>query len=852
MGLHANQYPCTLCAEHFTTKPAQADHLSTAHGSDQPWLCHECPTAFESEEGLDEHTGASHRAAKIQLHCPLVGCRLPLASEAMQLRHKKHDHSEQTTRRWDGLPRGCIKKNCDYVNESYVGMSLHMLHQHAFTCTGCKEKFLKGGELLDHRKDCLDVQILEALKEEFASEGTTTTMTRHESKTRFHGVKVALVPTSAETIAAPVATKKGEGEATLPSKPTSQLKTVSLAKYTAQLKSKSRPKPSLKRSFEEEEDATSEEPPSSKRTKVGAGSPTAPPTAAARTLQQQSNSKAVGSVSQDSPKCDPPTQDSEYRPKSPQLGGLDTQPAFTDNGYQGSNAASRPTITQQRPSIDHDAFIAAQFGGDVGPPEAYKLTPAQQDGYRPAAPKATSRTSQAATKAQKVDYIDLTEDADSSSPAANGAPHQPQGGSVVSASAPSQARYDSAAQRPSSSDGSHAAAATIQPSLLQEGPHYGSPPSSQLHQAHATAASSQQAIQENGYYPRSALGIGAGPKSNPYDHTSNYLSDEMSFDEVVGRIEGVSDDLFGVQDSRAAAAPANVPQTQMQSPTGQANLHSAAFNAAPIFPYGGAIQADATEIAPQSGMLLPQSVYARGYTDDDFNPTTVWESTVPNKHNYREFPPELDDAYIFNANPRHIAYSNILRLAKKYSNAEICRLVNEGRPKPVFNSTQVVESRVASAVKWVAQNYNYPGGVDQVKAELDRERAKNGVSFRAGKKRGREEEFTPPVDPALTQVATTPHKRVKTAYSVSSPPTAPERPDPHGLRGSIYYQHVRNNNANQYLPQGQGHFPVSPTVPDGNGSEYEGLDGFDDVTREQVAASRRAKEGKGGDGGSRM
>ena len=79
--------------------------------------------------------------------CKQVDCRQPLISLEMANRHRKHDHFEQARRR----PRICTRAKCQFTNESYIGVSLHILHEHAPKCKGCGKKFTEMIDLLAHR-----------------------------------------------------------------------------------------------------------------------------------------------------------------------------------------------------------------------------------------------------------------------------------------------------------------------------------------------------------------------------------------------------------------------------------------------------------------------------------------------------------------------------------------------------------------------------------------------------------------------------------------------------------------------------------------------------------------------------
>ena len=207
----------------------------------------------------------------------------------------------------------------------------------------------------------------------------------------------------------------------------------------------------------------------------------------------------------------------------------------------------------------------------------------------------------------------------------------------------------------------------------------------------------------------------------------------------------------------------------------------------------------------------------QGYKDDDFDPRTIYESTIPNKNTYMDFPADLDDAHIFNANPKLIAYGNILRLAQKYSDAEIHAMANKNRPKDVFKSDQVVSSRVKAAVLWFAEKYpsTFPGGVDDVRDWLSMERAKRGIKMRNKRKRAEDDDASPsaPSTDHASRPVATPHKRIRTEDRVS-PPRGPRRQDPNGLMGNFYHTHwiQRRNTAQQAAQSTIVDSPMAPNT----------------------------------------
>ena len=153
MSLHPDQYPCTLCIAHFDNQADRADHLETYHDSLLPWLCQECPGASASEQDLANHVAHAHpysvkNGEKGGYSCKHAGCGPPLSSAGMVSRHHKHDHLEQ-----HGLShRGCLKPGCMFTNDSYIGISLHLLHEHGPKCMACGRRFEKIVQVVEHQK----------------------------------------------------------------------------------------------------------------------------------------------------------------------------------------------------------------------------------------------------------------------------------------------------------------------------------------------------------------------------------------------------------------------------------------------------------------------------------------------------------------------------------------------------------------------------------------------------------------------------------------------------------------------------------------------------------------------------
>ncbi|KAK0332835.1 hypothetical protein LTS02_009266 [Friedmanniomyces endolithicus] len=128
------------------------------------------------------------------------------------------------------------------------------------------------------------------------------------------------------------------------------------------------------------------------------------------------------------------------------------------------------------------------------------------------------------------------------------------------------------------------------------------------------------------------------------------------------------------------------------------------------------------------------------FVPEDFHPRTVWLQTKPHPSHYRECPPAdiIPDELLFHADPKMLAYGNLIRLARHYSNFEIWAFANAGRETPVFNSDTTVAVRLKAACKWMAEKMNDPERMPratsvvlptEILERLRDERARNGVNI---------------------------------------------------------------------------------------------------------------------------
>lgn len=146
-------------------------------------------------------------------------------------------------------------------------------------------------------------------------------------------------------------------------------------------------------------------------------------------------------------------------------------------------------------------------------------------------------------------------------------------------------------------------------------------------------------------------------------------------------------------------------------------------------------QSPAKTLDPESQALmhrlnLPQSIIDYGFSPQDFDPTTTYDSKLspkkPSPHSFKPFPPDLTEEHIFNANPRYLSYDNILRIAPKYNNGQIAEKINANRPVEVVKEG-TVGSRIRKALETKADSEQTPGGYEGMKTWLKQKRRKNGV-----------------------------------------------------------------------------------------------------------------------------
>lgn len=123
---HADRYPCILCSHHFNSQHAQAEHLRVAHNVEDPYICHECPEAFQDWRDFKQHCDQHSRSrfSKILSNCLVLTCSYRSSSSEALQRHHKHDQMEDTSHQPE-----CSQ--CSYLNESLAAVSIHMLHRHS-------------------------------------------------------------------------------------------------------------------------------------------------------------------------------------------------------------------------------------------------------------------------------------------------------------------------------------------------------------------------------------------------------------------------------------------------------------------------------------------------------------------------------------------------------------------------------------------------------------------------------------------------------------------------------------------------------------------------------------------------
>ncbi|KAK4554337.1 hypothetical protein LTR86_008545 [Recurvomyces mirabilis] len=94
-------------------------------------------------------------------------------------------------------------------------------------------------------------------------------------------------------------------------------------------------------------------------------------------------------------------------------------------------------------------------------------------------------------------------------------------------------------------------------------------------------------------------------------------------------------------------------------------------------------------------ITFPITHLAQTFHPADFNPRTIHLGrNIATRHTYRHCPPQNPASILFHADPRMLAYGNLLRLAETHSDAQIMELANAGRPEPVFRTRRALERRL--------------------------------------------------------------------------------------------------------------------------------------------------------------
>ncbi|KAI6807100.1 hypothetical protein KC332_g11698 [Hortaea werneckii] len=126
-------------------------------------------------------------------------------------------------------------------------------------------------------------------------------------------------------------------------------------------------------------------------------------------------------------------------------------------------------------------------------------------------------------------------------------------------------------------------------------------------------------------------------------------------------------------------------------------------------------------------------------TAEDFNPRQTWSTTNATTQAYRACPLEVPIGHLLNAEPKMIAFGNLLRLAEQFTTAEIFEKVNESRDRPVFKTLASVQSRIRIAVNWTAEHNDK--SIEEIKSALEDFKRSNGVKVR--RNAGKREDLSP-------------------------------------------------------------------------------------------------------------
>ncbi|KAK3680076.1 hypothetical protein LTR78_000453 [Recurvomyces mirabilis] len=135
-----DNFPCTKCTKHFPTHAQQSSHLHDVHDAENPWLCLRCPHTSATKALHDQHMSTQHNDTKAYYTCPRRRvCALATPTKDMMDRHLRYDHAAEP----------CCP-TCGFANESRLGVSMHVLHEHAHRCVECGEGFETEGKLRSH------------------------------------------------------------------------------------------------------------------------------------------------------------------------------------------------------------------------------------------------------------------------------------------------------------------------------------------------------------------------------------------------------------------------------------------------------------------------------------------------------------------------------------------------------------------------------------------------------------------------------------------------------------------------------------------------------------------------------
>jgi hypothetical protein len=126
---HPDEYPCVECPEHFETVDGRAAHMRPAHSNEDGFLCHECPFSCSDGRQYVRHANDHSDSRPRSYHAPCFSMKCDDRSFSADVldRHRREDHHASN----DSHQAQCPRPECAYLNDSIVGVWVHILHVHS-------------------------------------------------------------------------------------------------------------------------------------------------------------------------------------------------------------------------------------------------------------------------------------------------------------------------------------------------------------------------------------------------------------------------------------------------------------------------------------------------------------------------------------------------------------------------------------------------------------------------------------------------------------------------------------------------------------------------------------------------